>query len=110
MKSYRKELVFNVPQRRDFINNTMQIEEIETRLKIKLSLWFRNQTNDVYADYYLYYQEHTNKHDGGFIFAQNAPANSDYKLGHNQKVCKGGTIEQNYRPFRPIIQKLPILG
>ena len=45
MKSYRKELWFNIPQRREFVNITPQVEECLEESKIREGLVLVNTKN-----------------------------------------------------------------
>ena len=83
--------------------------EVKDRLSLELEQWFIKQCRDNTKDYYLYYCEQCSERDGGFLFCSKKPANPACKLGWNQRVNKGFTVEQNFNVFYPVLRTLPIL-
>lgn len=83
--------------------------EIMNRLDGELQQWFVSQCRNPFEDYYLYYLQSTAEHNGGFLIARKAPANSEYKLAVLERLAKGQTIQQNKRKLLDVLRKLPIL-
>ena len=81
-------------------------QEVQTRLKLELIHWMGRQCQDIYADFYLYYQTGTAEHDSGILIVKEQPK-TDYQLV--AKVDKGATIEQNFNKLSPMLFKLPVL-
>jgi len=79
------------------------------RLRAELEQWFIKQCKYEWKRYYLYYLETTPEHDGGFLFLECAPLNSDYELGWNQPIRTDCTIDQNMKIFSEVLRKLPVL-
>jgi len=84
-------------------------QEACDRLKLELTMWCKRQTQNIYADYYLYYLPSTAEHDGGISICENQPANPDVKLAWTQRIRKECTIEQNMNELREVLRSLPIL-
>lgn len=82
--------------------------DLRIRLKAELQDCHNRQSKDIFANFFLYYQEQTAEHDGGFTFCQFTPANGEYKLGWSEPVRKGATFDQNYNFFFQILRTLPI--
>ena len=86
------------------------LADAETMLLNELRQWFIKQSQDLYQDFYLYYQESTAEHNGGIGICSGQPANPSYKLAWNERINKGATIEQNFHYLRTrILKQLPIL-
>ena len=84
--------------------------EVLNRLRTELDQWFMKQCRNIHADYYLYYQATTPERNGGFLFLEDKPENTDYLLGWNQPANKGATVEQNMHTFSDILRRLPIMS
>ena len=84
--------------------------EVLNRLRAELDQWFIKQCRNIHADYYLYYQATTPERNGGFLFLEDKPENSNYLLGWNKPVDKGATVEHNMHTFSDVLWRLPIMG
>ena len=77
-------------------------------LNTELKNWFKKQTEDIYADFYLWYLPTNAEHNGGFLILKDKPANPEYLIA--SKVRKDLSIEQNLRKLLDICRSLPILS
>jgi len=86
------------------------LADLESRLRKELTIWAHRQSQDIYADFYLYYIPTTTEHDGGIIIAKNPPANSDFKLARPDRIEKGCSFEQIFNRIRiHTLPHLPVL-
>jgi len=85
-------------------------QDVKNRLNAELEQWFAKQCQNSLADFYLYYIEQSPERDGGFTFCREQPANPSYKLGWNQRVRTGLTIDENFTIFYSILRTLPIMA
>jgi len=84
------------------------MQDVQSRLKLELNIWFKKQCQNSFADFYLWILPTTNEHDGHFLILKDKPANVDMQLVC--KVDKSKTIDQNYNILRGVLFKLPILS
>ena len=84
------------------------MEDIRIRARLEVEQWFNIQCANPFNDYYWWYMESTPEHDGGFIIAQDRPANSDYTIAG--KLGKHLTKDQNIYQFLEVARRLPILS
>ena len=85
------------------------LQHAQTVLRCELDLWFRKQTIEPSAKFYLYYLPSTPEHNSGLLIAKNKPANSDYKLARTMHISGFKTIQQNINELSETLRVLPIL-
>ena len=83
-------------------------QEIVARAAAEIELWWLRQCHDVHKEFSWWYMESSPEHDGGFLIAEEAPANNHYFFAG--VLGRHFTKEQNLYKFLDIARRLPILA
>ena len=82
--------------------------EIVVRARTEIELWFPRQCQNSFTEYSWWYIESSPAHDGGFLIAEDKPANTDYLFAG--ALGRHLTKEQNLQKFLDTARRLPILA
>ena len=85
------------------------IQDIGAIMKMELQATKQRRFLNNQEDYYVWYEETTAEHDGGFTIAATKPANPSCQ-NIAMRLRRDMTDEQNLYQFMQIAQRLPILS
>lgn len=85
------------------------MKDINARIRSELNQWFPKQCHNEYLDFYWYYLETNQEHDGNIIILEDNDSeyNQEYQL--LEKVRKDLTVDQNFYHMSGLCRRLPIL-